>query len=95
MKEITLFTDSEKKVMQPLLKAKELGNHEAAVRFTEMFTEGCKRAVAEYKKHPMSEEVISNFPEDDEFWTETVADKIAELEEKITKNEKWLRSNRC
>ena len=91
MKEITLFTDNEKKIMIPLLKAKEQGNHEAAVKFTEMLIEGCKRALAEYNKHPKNEEITSDFSEDNEFWPETVADKIAEIEEMIADNEEWLR----
>lgn len=93
MKEIRLFTNSEKKILAPLLKAKEQGNHEAAIEFTELWIKGCKRALAEYKKHADREIVKSNFSEDDEFFTSTVADKIAELEEEITTNEEWLKNN--
>ncbi len=60
MKEIALFTEDEKKVMRPLLAAKEQGDHEAAVKFTEMWIEGCKRALAEYKKHPGNEKSLAN-----------------------------------
>ena len=91
MKEITLFTESEKKVMRPLLKAKEQGNHESAIKFTEMWIEGYKRALAEYKKHPGNEEII--YGEDDLFPTD-VKSKIAELEEDIAESESWLRENK-
>ena len=92
MKEITLFTEEEKKIMRPLLMAKEKGNHEAAVKFTEMETEGYKRALTEYKKHSLSESVTSGFLEDDELFPKTVADKIAQLEKDIADNEEWLKN---
>lgn len=91
MKEITLFTESEKKVMRPLLKAKEQGNHEAAIKFTEMWIEGYKRALAEYKKHPENEEIISS--EDDLFPMDVKA-MIAEIEEDIAEREEWLKANK-
>lgn len=91
MKEIALFTEDEKKVMRPLLKAKEQGDHEAAVKFTEMWIQGCQRALAEYKKHPGNEiiedDVTNLFPVD-------VKTKIAELEEDIAKCEEWLAENK-
>lgn len=90
MKEIPIFTENEKKIVIPLLKAKEQGDYDAAVSFAKMVIDCCKRALAEYKEHPKSEEVTSVFPDDDEFWPETVADKILELEEQISANEKWL-----
>ncbi len=84
MKEITLFTENEKMNMRPLLKAKEQGDHEAAVKFTEMWVKGCKRALAEYKKHPENEEVITN---ESDFFPVTVKEKIAELEAELAINE--------
>lgn len=95
MKEITLFTEGEKKVMRPLLKAKEQGNHESAIKFTEMWIEGCKRAIAEYKKHPENEKIIYD---DDSLFADLlpmdVKAKIEELEEDIAEREEWLRENK-
>ena len=88
MKEIALFTENEKEVMKPLLKAKEQGDHEAAAKFTEMWIQGCKRALAEYKKHPgdeiIEDDVTDLFPMD-------VKAKIAELEEELAEAEHELR----
>lgn len=94
MKELELFTANEKEIMRPLLKAKEHGDHEAAIKFTEMQTNGYKRALAEYRKHPENEEVIPSF--DDDFMPEfdNVGAKINLLEESIEENEKWLRTAR-
>lgn len=97
MKEITLFTESEKKVMRPLLKAKEQGNHEAAIKYTEMWIEGHKRALAEYKKHPENEKIEC---EDDDSaglfaaFYGTVKAQIKEIEEEIAECEAWLRENK-
>ncbi len=95
MKEITLFTESEKKVMRPLLKAKEQGDHEAAIKFTEMSIEGYKRALAEYKKHPENEKIIYD---DDSLFADLlpmdVKAKIKELEEDIAEREEWLKANK-
>lgn len=80
MKEIEIFTESEKDIMRPLLIAAEHGDHEAAIKFMKMKIHGYKRTIAEYKKHPENEEVISDeynlFPAD-------VKSAIAELEEAI------------
>lgn len=98
MKEITLFTEGEKKVMRPLLKAKEQGNHEAAIKFTEMWIEGYKRALAEYKKHPGNEKIT--YEDDDvtdlffDLLPVDVKAKIEELEEEIAEREAWLRENK-
>lgn len=58
MKEIAIFTESEKIKARPLLKAKENGDHEAAVAFKRMQLKGYERALAEYKKHSADEKVI-------------------------------------
>ena len=90
MKEIKIFNAAEKKIAQPLLKAKESGDHQAAIAFTKMWIKCHKRALEEYKKHPLSEPITTNF-DDDEVWPETVEDKIREITEEIEENEKWLK----
>lgn len=90
MKEIKIFNAAEKKIARPLLKAKEHGDHQAAIAFTKLWIKCHKRALEEYKKHPLTETIISNFPEDDELWPETVEDKIREITQEIEENEKWL-----
>lgn len=93
MKEIAIFTEDEKKVMRPLLKAKEQGDHEAAIKFLEMWLEGHKRALTEYKKHPDTEKIDCDltdlFP--DLF---TVKAQIKTLEEEIAETEEWLKENK-
>lgn len=88
---IVIFTEDEKKVMRPLLKAKEQGDREAAIKFLEMWIEGHKRALTEYKKRPDDETVDCGdltdlFP--DLF---TVKAQIAELEEEIAESEESLK----
>lgn len=94
MKEIALFTEDEKKVMRPLLKAKEYGSHEAAIKFAEMWIEGCKRALAEYKKHPGSEKITCEDDDVTDLFTMDVNGKIKELEEDIAEHEEWLAENK-
>lgn len=90
MKEIEIFTKSEKIIMRPLLIAAEHGDHEAAIKFMEMKIAGYERAIAEYKKHPANEEVISDeynlFPTD-------VKSTIAELEEVVTETRLIMNNN--
>lgn len=91
MDPITIFTDDEKKVMRPLLKAKEQGDNGAAIKFLEMWIEGHKRALTEYKKYPDNETVdcgdLSDlFP--DLF---TVKAQIQEIEEEIVESEESLK----
>lgn len=96
MKILDIFTENEKIKARPLLKAKEAGDHEAAVEFTRMQLNGYRRALAEYKTHPMDEKVVSQCEEDaffDDLFPSTVADYITELEYKIKKNENWLHNN--
>lgn len=90
MEAITIFTEDEKKVMRPLLKAKEQGDVKAAIKFLEMWIEGHKRALTEYKKYPENETVdcgdLSDlFP--DLF---TVKAQIGELENEIAESEESL-----
>lgn len=95
MKELELFTVEEKKVMRPLLKAKEQGDGEAAIKFDTMWVEACKRAIAEYKKHPENEKIT--YEDDDvtslflDVLPMDVKAKIAELEEEIAEREAWLK----
>lgn len=96
MKKLEIFTENEKIKATPLLKAKENGDHEAAVEFTRMQLNGYRRALAEYKSHPMDEKVVSQCEEDaffDDLYPSTVSDYIAELEYIIKKNEDWLHNN--
>lgn len=90
MKKIEIFTTVEKPIGRNLLIASENGDHKATIRFEEMYVYGCKRALEEYKKHPLNEEVVTDFSEDDELFPETVADLIEELTEAISKKEEWL-----
>lgn len=94
MKEINIFNAAEKKIAKPLLKAKENGDKKAAIAFTKMWIKCHKRALAEYKKHPLSETITTNSAEFDEFWPQTVADKIKEISSEIEENEKWLKGAR-
>lgn len=96
MKKLKIFTENERIQAKPLLIAKEAGDHEAAVEFTRMRLNGCRRALAEYKTHPMNEKVVSQCEEDalfDDLFPLTVSDYIAELEDKIKHNEDWLHNN--
>lgn len=97
MKEIAIFTESEKIKARPLLKAKENGDHEAAVEFTRMQLNGYKRALAEYKKHSADEKVIPEYEDVNDLFYDlmcsTVSEKIAELEEKIKDDENWIHVN--
>lgn len=91
MDPITIFTENEKKVMRPLLKAKEHGNLDAAIKFTEMWIEGYKRALAEYKKHPDNETIDYGYYTDlfpDLF---TVEAQIREIEYVIAESEESLK----
>ena len=94
MKEIAIFTESEKIKARPLLKAKENGDHESAVNFTRMQLKGYKRALAEYKKHPVDEIVTPEYVDKDDLFYDlmcyTVSEKIEELEERIEDDENWM-----
>lgn len=97
MKEIAIFTESEKTKAIPLLKAKENGDHEAAVEFTRMQLHGYTRALAEYKKHPADEIVTPEYDDKNDLFYDlmcsTVSEKIAELEEEIKDDENWIHAN--
>ena len=90
MKEIEIFTEAEKIELRPLLYAKQHGNTTAAIRFARKWISAHTRALKEYLKHDPKEPITTNFPEDDEFWPETVADKIEEIKAEITEYKKWL-----
>ena len=87
MKEIAIFTESEKIKARPLLKAKENGDHESAVNFTRM-------QLKEYKKHPVDEIVTPEYVDKDDLFYDlmcyTVSEKIEELEERIEDDENWM-----
>lgn len=95
MKEIGIFTESEKNEARPLLKAKENGDHEAAIKFTKMKINGRKRAIEEYKKHSADEEVTPEYDDKNDLFYDlmcsTVSEKIEELEEEIKDDENWLK----
>ena len=97
MKEITIFTESEKIKGRSLLKAKENGDHEATVNFTRMQLKGYKRALEEYKKHPADEIVTPEYVDKDDLFYDlmcsTVSEKIEELEERIKDGENWIHDN--
>ena len=97
MKEIAIFTESEKIKARPLLKAKENGDHVATVNFTRMQLKGLKRALAEYKKHPADEIVTPEYDDENDLFYElmcyTVFEKIEELEERIKDDENWIHDN--
>ena len=95
MKELSIFTENEKIKARPLLKAKENGDHEAAVEFTRMYLNGCRRALAKYKTHPINEKVVPEYEDAlfDDLFSSTVLEKIAELEGEIKDNENWLHNN--
>lgn len=59
-----------------------------------MYLNGCRRALAEYKTHPINE--IVEYEGDtlfDDLYPSTVLDHIAELEGEIKENENWLHNN--
>lgn len=91
MDPITIFTDDDKKVMRPLLKAKEQGNLDAAIKFTEMWIEGYKRALTEYKKHPENETIDYGYYTDLFPGLFTVKTQIQEIEEAIAESEDSLK----
>ncbi len=95
MKELSIFTENEKIKVRPLLKAKENGDHEAAVEYTIMYLNGCRRALAEYRTHPSNEKVVPQYADSffDDLFPSTVRDKIEELEDAIKENENWLHNN--
>lgn len=94
MKEIAIFTESEKIKARALLKAKENEYGEATVNFIRMQLKGYKRALAEYKKHPADEIVTPEYVDENDLFYDlmcnTVSEKIAELEEKIKDYENYL-----
>lgn len=97
MKEIAIFTESEKAKAIPLLKAKQNGDHEAAVEFKRMQLKGCKRALAEYKKHPEDEIVTPEYDDKNDLFYDlmcsTVSEKIEGLERQIKDDENWIHVN--
>lgn len=97
MKEISIFTESEKIKARQLLKAKENGDHEAAVEYIRLKLNCCKRALAEYKKHSADEEVTPEYADTKDLFYDlmcsTVSETIKEIEKEIKDYENWIHIN--
>lgn len=97
MKEIAIFTESEKTKAKLLLKAKENGDHEAAVEYIRMKLNGCRRALEEYKKHSANEKVTPEYEDVNDLFYDlmcsTVSETIKEIEKEIKHYENWIHAN--
>lgn len=91
MKELEVYTKSEKETIKKLAESSRGGDLEAARKKAMIYLACHIRTLKEYRKHDANERVYPVFPDDYDIFPTTVSEKILELEEDIAYTHRCIR----
>lgn len=91
MKELEVYTKSEKETIKKLAESSRRGDLEAARKKAMIYLACHIRTLKEYRKHDANERVYPIFSDDDDVFPITVSEKISELEEDISYTHRCIR----